>query len=89
MTKYLRALVVLSEDLGSVLHTTWWLATVCNSSPWGSNTLFQPPKALYRNGVYAYSQSKHSTNKIKSTHNPRPKKKKKMKERTLLSTVCT
>lgn len=46
MAQKLSRLAALVEDLCSVTGTTWYLVTVCNSSPRAFNTLFSPPLAL-------------------------------------------
>lgn len=61
MGQQLKALAALTEDLGSVLNThTKKLTTIYNSRSRGSNALLWPSQALHTNGVYTYTQAKHS-----------------------------
>ena len=40
MAQWLRALVALPEDLGSILAPTWWFTTICYSRARGCDALF-------------------------------------------------
>jgi hypothetical protein len=67
MAQWLRAFAILPEDQDLLPSTTWWLATICNSSFWISDALFWPLEATETCActfIYTYRQNTH-TQKIK------------------------
>jgi hypothetical protein len=49
----------------------WWLTTICNSSPGGSDALFCPPKATDRYMVEIYT-CRENTHKHKVNNKTKP-----------------
>lgn len=51
MAQWLKALVVPTEDPGSI-HST----TICDSAPWVCDALLWPPQELYACGIHINTQ---------------------------------
>lgn len=51
MVQWLRALAALTKYIGSIPSTHIVTTTICNFSPWVSNTLFEPSQALHKHDM--------------------------------------